>query len=162
MNDEAAIRDLAQAELRTEVRLEVEYQIGQPLCSLTIWRQARLLPSRHAAILESDQSLIVTTRRMANFEKLLQVAKPSLDDLEMLKLLISKAAPPQRGMVETQDAPAFLEKYRSVWHQPEHSNGRLTFFANDFNKGKFEKVEISDDYQLSVTVIGPGKKIGRR
>lgn len=156
------MKTTAERELNSNVTLEREIPFEESDCVLMVWRSTNALPTKHIAILGCRKSQIISTRSMDDFSRFFKHARPPLDDLELLETLVSRAAPPQRAIATSPESTAWVKKHSSVWHAPTRKGKKLVFFCNDFLKGQFEKFEVSEDYDLTVSVIGPGKRVARR
>lgn len=127
---------------------------------LTLWRGRRAKPARTIAVFHDGDEILVTTKSLAEFEKMLRRVKPSFNDIEFISWLVENAAPPRRKVLR--NVGDVDVRYRSAWSAPSAHDQDVSLFCHDFAKGRVENFIIHRDYTLTVRDIGPGRRIAMR
>jgi hypothetical protein len=163
MTDPNFVRKFAEDILGTnEVYLVQEVSTGHDSCSLTMWSRSGSKPSMFVTLFEFSQEVICTTSDFQSFGLMLKVLRPDILQTDLLANLFRKAAPGRMSVVVSKSCLGWLKKYETIWHEPRKIENRVEFFCNDFILGRFFRVSISDNYDLELVDLGPGKKFSIR
>jgi hypothetical protein len=163
MMNQSLVRQQAKVKLKADqVRLIREIPLGCSGCSVSIWVAHGPIPPQRIALLETFDGVVCTSNSFLEFTRLFNVLKPDVTDYELLRVLLQEAAPGRMVVVDSRRSLGWLARYESVWHPPKHEQGITTLFCNDFEKGRFYRISFSEQGDVEVKVIGPGKRVARR
>lgn len=132
---------------------ETKYSDG----SLKCWKNEKSLPTRKAcSFVNVEGKVFVPNFDEDSFSSIFLKIRPDISDVENICTLIEMTSPGLRKPISR--LLPYMRDIANFWHIPRYDGGNFEAFVDNSTSGIIEKVTITEQFELSIEIIGAGMR----